>query len=262
MANNLIPAILIIVVLGVLFISYSNSKVVCDDPYIRFEAGCCIDINANSICDSDEGEITTTTMETTVEETVETTMETTTCEADIENDAENCGACGNVCNVTNNEPSCVNATCVVDCDVNWGDCDADPVTGCETDITASVINCGACGNTCENNHGNTACINSTCVPTCNAGWANCDADPATGCESSINTEVENCGSCENVCVNEHGATACSSGVCDPTCDSGWGNCDSNVINGCEANTDADVNNCGTCGIACDPGQSCVSGVCA
>ena len=33
----------------------SNAAIVCNPPYIRFEIGCCLDTNANSICDQDEG---------------------------------------------------------------------------------------------------------------------------------------------------------------------------------------------------------------
>jgi len=35
----------------------SPKGVVCDSPYIRFEDGCCLDQNGNSICDRDEGNV-------------------------------------------------------------------------------------------------------------------------------------------------------------------------------------------------------------
>src|SRR3989338_9080384 len=33
----------------------ADKAIVCEEPYMRFETGCCLDRNANSICDSDEG---------------------------------------------------------------------------------------------------------------------------------------------------------------------------------------------------------------
>ncbi|MBI2112289.1 hypothetical protein HYT52_02015 [Candidatus Woesearchaeota archaeon] len=33
----------------------ADKAIVCEEPYMRFETGCCLDRNANSICDNDEG---------------------------------------------------------------------------------------------------------------------------------------------------------------------------------------------------------------
>ena len=49
------------------------------------------------------------------------------------------------------------------------------------------------------------------------------------------------------------------------CESGWTDCDQQDTNGCEADTDTDTSNCGTCGTTCtnDHGTtSCSSGSCA
>ena len=65
-------------------------------------------------------------------------------------------------------------------------------------------------------------------------------DPAFGCGGKV---------CEP-CTNAHGTTACSAGACAPTCDPGYGDCDGDPGNGCEATTTTDVANCGKCGKAC------------
>ena len=36
----------------------NGGSVVCNTPYIRFEAGCCLDKNGNAVCDVDESNIT------------------------------------------------------------------------------------------------------------------------------------------------------------------------------------------------------------
>jgi hypothetical protein len=44
------------------------------------------------------------------------------------------------------------------------------------------------------------------------------------------------------------------------CSAGFGNCDANAANGCEAAFASDPLNCGMCGKSC-AGQACVAGVC-
>ncbi|XP_024373129.1 uncharacterized protein [Physcomitrium patens] len=62
-------------------------------------------------------------------------------------------------------------------------------------------------------------------------------------------------------------TACTSGICEYTCETGWSNCDNNWTNGCEKNTYSDVNACGQCGRQCIPYHvetvitTCVKGTC-
>jgi hypothetical protein len=42
--------------------STTSEGIVCLPPYIRFGLGCCLDVNSNDICDSDDTETTTTTL--------------------------------------------------------------------------------------------------------------------------------------------------------------------------------------------------------
>ena len=58
------------------------------------------------------------------------------------------------------------------------------------------------------------------------------------------------------------AGSCSSGICGISCATGFGNCDADAANGCEASFMSSSLHCGTCGVACGVGSSCASGVCA
>jgi hypothetical protein len=65
--------------------------------------------------------------------------------------------------------------------------------------------------------------------------------------TNLNTDANNCGSCNHVCSLQHATAACLSGVCiTATCNTGFGNCDGNTYNGCETNLNTDPNHCGGC----------------
>jgi hypothetical protein len=54
------------------------------------------------------------------------------------------------------------------------------------DTTNDPKNCGACGTGCENPHGSSACVASTCAPTCDTGFQAC-GDLRLGCTSNRDT---------------------------------------------------------------------------
>ena len=72
---------------------------------------------------------------------------------------------------------------------------------------------------------------------------------------------DGCGTSCGTCTNNHGTTQCNLNLCEPVCESGWGNCDGDNNNGCEINTDISPANCGTCGTICPIGVLCTNGVC-
>ena len=214
-------------------------------------------------------------------------------------DAMNCGMCGRACVVPGATPSCVAGVCAVGaCNTGFGDCDANALNGCETDLTSSNSNCGMCGRACTSGANATAsCMGATCRATCNPGFADCDMNPANGCEANladpgscgacgttctgatplcmvasgaatcvsgcatgqvrcgmacVNTaaSVDNCGACGTVCPERpNSARACATGRCSFTCDAGFADCDGVADNGCEARLDA-ITSCGTCGTVC------------
>jgi hypothetical protein len=123
-----------------------------------------------------------------------------------------------------------------------------PSTGCQSTNVISGTPCP--GGTCD---GAGTCGPGPCTP------------PQTNCSGTcVNTtaDVNNCGGCGRVCSTPNGSPACTVGACRVgTCNVGFADCDANVSNGCEARLSSDSNNCGVCGHACSPAQSCVSGIC-
>ena len=75
----------------------------------------------------------------------------------------------------------------------------------------AVDSCGVCGRTC--NTVGEACVGGSCVAAaCAAGFGNCDAMAADGCETDLRSSAAHCGTCDRNC----GGTACVEGVCEPT----------------------------------------------
>jgi hypothetical protein len=128
---------------------------------------------------------------------------------------------------------------------------------------AGDVDAGVCPTACESSHGTASCESGSCVISCELGFADCDADPSNGCEASTDDELLSCGSCAQSCSNGNGATMCSAGLCSPSCNPSFGDCDANAANGCEADLGS-VQNCGACGASClNPNGStaCVAGDC-
>jgi hypothetical protein len=185
--------------------------------------------------------------------------------ADPQTDPNNCGTCGHTCVTAHGTPACAGGVCqTATCDPNWGDCDDDPANGCETDLRVTAAHCGTCAVGCTNPHGPTLCQAGVCTPSCDNGYDDCDGTVANGCETRTATDPNHCGTCDTVCTNAHGTTVCVWGVCTPTCVPGFESCDGDPRNGCETNTNVDIDNCGHCGTKCtNPSGSisCVGGVC-
>src|SRR5690606_33802651 len=170
---------------------------------------------------------------------------------------------------------------------------------CEAALDTAA-NCGACGVSCLFEGGSGTCVDGECVlDTCAPGFADCNADASDGCETPLNTPsdcgacgrtcslpnatatctagscaIESCDAgfgdcdgdardgCEAPCSLPNATETCASGTCEiAACNPGRGDCDGNPANGCEVNTNTSESHCGTCGNACDPGDECRSGVC-
>jgi len=202
---------------------------------------------------------------------------------DARNDDRNCGKCHNQCDPTNDGGvmypysyyGCVEGECGrIKCIPEQGDCDQVIENGCETNLF-DRNNCGACGNVCpdgqecqRNRFGMAECM-------CGKGQTFC---PLGGCWNGVcqgfcanlATDSENCGTCGFSCRDNsiyfpspYSQPICSFGTCKRECNAGRADCNSNMDDDCETNTNSDPQNCGGCGIVCDAvaGQACVGGRC-
>jgi alpha-tubulin suppressor-like RCC1 family protein len=176
----------------------------------------------------------------------------------------NCGACGVACTSGPNAvPVCNSGSCALSCATGYADCDGKPSTGCEQNIATDAVNCGACGNVCANHE---TCVAGVCTTAvCQAGYADCDMNPANGCEVTLASDATNCGHCGLACSFANASAACVSASCVvAACNSGYADCNLNPSDGCEANLQGDVQNCGACGLACaapNAGPACTAGAC-
>jgi len=190
------------------------------------------------------------------------------CETNVTTSANDCGGCGTVCTTANGTPACDGGRCDVGgCAVGWGNCDGLPGNGCETDTTTTPANCGACGNACALPHATPSCVNSVCrVQSCDMGWADCDNNPANGCEVDITGSANNCGGCGNVCTVANGTPGCAMALCTVAgCNAPFADCDHQPGNGCEVDTGSSTANCGACNNACAPANgtgACMGGGCS
>jgi len=101
-----------------------------------------------------------------------------------------CGGCDIKCPTG---ASCVNGSCVtpIQC--------ASHLTACSgqcVNLQSDTGNCGQCGTRCPSWQ---FCTNGQCA--CPYGAADCDSNPANGCETQIINNRENCGTCSHRCFN-------------------------------------------------------------
>ncbi len=185
---------------------------------------------------------------------------------DLMSDPRNCGACLRACSAAHAAGTCAGGACIVGaCDAGFGDCNADPTDGCETDLSSSATNCGTCGHACSFPNASGTCSASACgFGACNAGFGDCNSDVSDGCEVALTT-LADCGACGATCEVASGTATCATGTCEVgSCDPGLGDCNADPSDGCEATLDT-LTDCGACGTACTIANgtpTCATGACA
>lgn len=152
------------------------------------------------------------------------------------------------------------------CNAGLVDCDGNTANGCETNNNTDPANCGTCGNVCSLANATSSCVNGACtIGFCDPGFADCNLNPSDGCEVFLFGDPMHCNGCNTPCPAPANAVGtCEQGVCGFECIGGFGNCDGNLSNGCEANFITDPNHCGGCNQPCfrpNAGTACNAGVC-
>ncbi|MBN9163262.1 MAG: hypothetical protein BGO98_32770 [Myxococcales bacterium 68-20] len=139
------------------------------------------------------------------------------CEADLLS-REHCGGCGNAC--APGQECQLDLDSVPQCMCPAGQtfcaffCAGAHCIGECADISSDPLNCGACGVLC----GGTAetklneCRYGVCTQVCGKGQADCNGNPADGCEVNVDQDPLNCGACGKVCDAVSGQ-ACVGGQC-------------------------------------------------
>lgn len=138
-----------------------------------------------------------------------------TCKADFHKCGNKCPAktdpasCGPDCIACPVPPggaaTCVNDACGIKCTA--------PNKACRGACTAPTdpTACGAACTICPvPANGTATCAADTCGIQCNAGFGNCDANTANGCETTFASDPLHCGQCNKPCA---AGQVCNAGVC-------------------------------------------------
>jgi hypothetical protein len=109
-----------------------------------------------------------------------------------------------------------NGCSIGQCADGYKDCNSDPTDGCEVNVKTDVNHCGSCGHACSLANATSDCSSGSCtVSSCMGTYANCNNDPIDGCESNLQTDKANCGSCKHACANAD--DSCDAGQCVSPC---------------------------------------------
>jgi hypothetical protein len=162
------------------------------------------------------------------------------CEVATTADMNNCGGCGKICSAPNATTACVAGSCAITgCNAGTANCNGLPADGCEVNTGSDPLNCGGCLQACSAPNATSGCASGQCtIAGCNAGWGNCNAVVADGCEDNLGNDVSNCGACgtkcSSLCASFVTATTCANAQCAITaCTAGHIDIDGVCSSGCE-----------------------------
>ncbi|MBW1809155.1 MAG: proprotein convertase P-domain-containing protein [Deltaproteobacteria bacterium] len=175
------------------------------------------------------------------------------CEADVSNDTANCGYCNRACAADNATTTCLAGDCqITSCNAAWDDCDTAYLNGCETDLSSDVDNCGQCTQVCYFARAERDCLAGSCtLGTCEQWYGNCNDTDADGCEVYLLGNPDHCGGCGLSCDLAQADARCVDAAClIDTCHAGYGDCNREVMDGCEVSLDLSAEHCSSCGNTC------------
>jgi Cys-rich repeat protein len=135
------------------------------------------------------------------------------------------------------------------------------------DTESNPANCGGCGMSCTLPNAEPTCTMGRCaVGRCAGRFGDCDRDAMNGCETDTRTSAAHCGRCGLACpVPANARATCAEGACGFACEPGFGDCNRDPADGCEADLRTSTAHCGTCGTACATANgtaACRMGACA
>lgn len=143
-----------------------------------------------------------------------------------------------------------------ECGPGLADCDGDPANGCEADLRAAET-CGACDVRCEG--ASALCAREGDDFVCAERCPSSAPTQCGGACADTATDLAHCGGCDQPCGRPHRIASCGGGACAiGECEAGWGDCDGDAENGCEASLSS-VERCGSCGNACPAPAACQLG---
>jgi hypothetical protein len=177
---------------------------------------------------------------------------------DLNTNAQNCMTCGTQCaNVANGQPTCSGGNCGFNCNANYHVCG----NGCADNT--SVNTCGSSCTACSLPNATPGCNGTACtIGSCTGTFGDCNGTASDGCEVNTSNDVNNCASCGHVCNLANAVSACTSSSCVvSSCTGAFLNCNGVQSDGCETNTNTDINHCGSCANVCNGGKVCVNGNC-
>ncbi|AKU98866.1 Tryptophan synthase alpha chain [Labilithrix luteola] len=134
------------------------------------------------------------------------------CETNVKTDPNNCGSCGAKCGA---DQECKDVGFGPQC---YDTCAKSGLTACGdkcVDLLSDKSNCGGCGQSCITPLvGNTVnnCKKGICVLECLPNFADCNGNPADGCEVDLRVHPANCGACGTSCNYGEGQP-CIDGKC-------------------------------------------------
>lgn len=159
---------------------------------------------------------------------------------DIRYDPDHCGDCGKACD---DGQVCSEGVCGLACGVGMVTCADSGGAALCVDTQTNAAHCGSCGNACA---AGKSCVGGACVVGCGGGAVLCG-------ETCTQTSFDplHCGGCGMACpVAVNTVAVCADGTCGLQCKSGYGDCNQQVLDGCETNVGVAPQHCGACGKPC------------